>query len=204
MADDIHQLQDQLHMERAYVVGHDIGGMVAYAFFRRSPEAVLGAMILDVPLPGLAPWKEITASLFVWHINFQQGPDLPEKLVAGRQAVYFRYFLDPAYFSDADVARYAESYSAPEHLHAAFEICRAFPADEKFNAAQQSRIGVPLVLAVGSESPFLKDLPIIAEAQRAHGCTNVKTGVINGSSHYVADGRPGVVEEFIEQYASPQ
>lgn len=82
-------------------------------------------------------------------------PDLHEKLVAGRQALYFRYFLGPAYFSDADVARYAESYSAPEHLHAAFEIYRAFPADEKFNAAQQSRIGVPLVLAVGSESPFL-------------------------------------------------
>lgn len=203
MADDIHQLQEQLHLEHAYLVGHDIGGMVAYAFFRRYPEAMRGTMILDVPVPGLAPWKEITTRPFVWHINFQQVPDLPEELVAGRQAVYFRYFLDPEFFSDADVARYAESYAAPEQLHAAFEIYRAFPANEKFNAEQQSRIDVPLVLAVGSESIFVKDLPTMAEALRAHGCTSVRTGVIEGIGHYAADERPGIVEEFIERYASP-
>jgi pimeloyl-ACP methyl ester carboxylesterase len=202
VADDIHQLQEQLHLEHAYVVGHDIGGMVAYAFVRGYPDAVRGAMILDVPLPGLAPWKEITAKPFSWHIHFQQVPGLAEELVAGRQAVYFRYFLSPQYVSDADVARYAESYAAPEHLHAAFEVYRAFPADEKFNAEQQSRIDVPLVLAVGSESVFLKDLPTMAESLRAHGCTNVKTRVIEGSSHYVADERPGIVEEFVEEYAS--
>jgi pimeloyl-ACP methyl ester carboxylesterase len=202
VADDIHQLQEQLHLDHAYVVGHDIGGMVAYAFVRRYPEAGRGAMILDAPLPGLAPWNDITAKPFSWHIHFQQVPGLAEELVAGRQAVYFRYFLDPRYVSDAEVARYAESYAAPEHLHAAFEVYRAFPANEKFDAEQQSRIDVPLVLAAGSESVFLKDLPTIAKALRAHGCTNVKTGVIEGSGHYVADERPGMVEEFIEKYAS--
>jgi len=202
LADDIHQLQEQLHLEHAYVVGHDIGGMVGYAFVRRYPKAVRGAMILDVPLPGLAPWKEITAKPFIWHIHFQQVPDLPEELVAGHQAVYFRYFLDPRYVSDADVARYAKSYAAPEHLHAAFEVYRAFPANEKFNAERQSRIDVPLVLAIGSKSVFLKDLPTMAKALRAHGCTNVKTRVIEGSSHYVADERPETLGELIEEYAS--
>lgn len=202
MAEDIHQLQEHLHLEHVYVVGHDVGGMVAYAFFRRYPDATRGAMILDVPLPGIAPWREITMKPFVWHIAFQQVPDLPEELVAGRQAIYFRYFLDPGHFSDADVARYAESYSAPEHLHAAFEIYRAFPANEKFNAEQQRKIEVQLVLAVGGESPFLKDLPIMAEALRAHGCAKVRTEVIAGSNHYVADERPEIVAELIEKYAS--
>jgi alpha-beta hydrolase superfamily lysophospholipase len=35
LAEDIHQLARQLKLERVYVVGHDIGGMVAYAFARR-------------------------------------------------------------------------------------------------------------------------------------------------------------------------
>ena len=41
MAKDIHQLAEQLHLEHVYVVGHDIGGMVAYAFARliRKPAA---------------------------------------------------------------------------------------------------------------------------------------------------------------------
>jgi pimeloyl-ACP methyl ester carboxylesterase len=200
MADDIHQLQEQLHLEHVYVVGHDVGGMVAYAFFRRFPHAIRGAMILDVPLPGIAPWKEITAKPFVWHIHFQQVPGLPEELVAGRQAAYFRYFLDPEFFSDADVARYAASYAAPERLHAAFEIYRAFPANEKFNGEQQSTIEAPLVIVMGSESPFLRDLPTMVEALRTHGCNNVLTGVIEGSSHYVADERPETVVDIIEKY----
>src|SRR5690349_6714867 len=70
--------------------------------------------------------------------NFHQVPVLAEELVAGRQVAYFRYFLDPQYVSDTEVARYAESYAGPEHLHAAFEIYRALPANEKFNAEQQS------------------------------------------------------------------
>ena len=165
LADDIHQ--EQLHLEHAYVVGHDIGGVVAHALVRRYPNAVRGAMILDVPLPGLAPWKEMTAKPFSWHIHFQQVPGLAEELAAGRPAVYFRYFLNPQYVSDADVARYAESYAAPEHLHAAFEVYRAFPASEKFNAKQQNRIDVPLVLVIGSESLLSKDLPTMAESLRA-------------------------------------
>ena len=204
MADDIHQLQEQLHLEHIYVVGHDIGGMVAYAFVRRYPEATRGAMLLEAPLPGIAPWNEIVGKAFAWHIHFQQVPDLPEELIAGRQAFYFRYFLDPQYFSDADVARYAASYAAPEHLHAAFQVYREFGANEQFNEELKGKFDVPLVLAVGGESPFLNDLPTMVAALRAHGCTRVTTGVIEGSNHYVADEQPALVEEFIEKYASLQ
>lgn len=89
-------------------------------------------------------------------------------------------------------------------MHAAFQVYRGFPANEKFNAEHQSRLDVPLVLAVGGESPFLNDLSTMAEALRAHGCTNVTTGVIEKSSHYVVDEQPAILEEFIEKYASRQ
>jgi pimeloyl-ACP methyl ester carboxylesterase len=32
LAKDIHQLAQQLKLERAYLVGHDLGGIVAYAY----------------------------------------------------------------------------------------------------------------------------------------------------------------------------
>lgn len=203
MAADIRQLQEQLHLRHVYLVGHDVGAMVAYAFVRRYPQALRGAMILDAPLPGLPPWKEFIAQPFVWHIHFQQVPGLPEELVTGRQTAYFRYFLDPVHFSDAAVARYAESYATPEQLHAAFEIYRAFPADAKFNASRHDRIDVPLVLVAGSESPVAKNLPAIAKALRAHGCTNVRLGVVQGSSHFIADEQPSILSAYIEKYASP-
>jgi predicted alpha/beta-fold hydrolase len=46
MAEDIHQLAAALKLEGVYIVGHDIGGMVAYAFVRRYPQDTRGAMIL--------------------------------------------------------------------------------------------------------------------------------------------------------------
>jgi pimeloyl-ACP methyl ester carboxylesterase len=202
MAEDVHQLAEHLHLGHVYVVGHDIGGMVAYAFARRYPETSRGVMMLDVPLPGLGPWNSVKADPIAWHINFQQTPDLPEQMIAGREAIYFRHFLDRDTFSDADVAHYARAYAAPGHLRAMLEIYRAFPANEKFNASQQSAIGVPLVLAPGENSPFEKLMQSLAEALRAHGCTNVKIEVIKNSVHYVADEQPDAVVELIERYAS--
>jgi pimeloyl-ACP methyl ester carboxylesterase len=158
-------------------------------------------MVLDVPLPGLGPWDAVKASPLTWHINFQQTPDLPEQLLPGREFIYFRHFLDRSTFSDADVTRYAKAYAAPGHLHALLEIYRAFPADEKFNAAQQSAISVPLVLAPGENSPFEKLMSSLAAALRAHGCASVKVEVIKNSVHYVADEQPNAVAELIARYA---
>jgi pimeloyl-ACP methyl ester carboxylesterase len=202
MAEDVYQLVEHLHLEHVYVVGHDVGGMVAYAFVRRYPETSRGVILLDAPVPGLGPWDAVKANPIIWHIHFQQTPDLPEQLIAGREAVYFRHFLESDTFSDADVARYARAYAAPEHLRAILEIYRAFPANEKFNAAQRSAISVPLVLAPGENSPFEKLMPGFAEALRDHGCANVKIEIIKNSVHYVADEQPEAVSQLIERYAS--
>jgi pimeloyl-ACP methyl ester carboxylesterase len=202
MAEDVHQLAEHLHLEHVYVVGQDIGGMVAYAFVRRYPETCRGVMLLDAPVPGLGPWDAVKANPIIWHIHFQQTPDLPEQLIAGREAIYLRHFLDSDTFSDADVARYARAYAAPEHLRALLEIYRAFPVNEKFNAAQRSPISLPLVLAPAENSPFEKLMPGFAEALRDHGCANVKIEVVKNSVHYVADEQPEAVAQLIERYAS--
>jgi pimeloyl-ACP methyl ester carboxylesterase len=88
MAEDVHQLAERLHLEHVYVVGHDIGGIVAYAFARCYPETSRGVMMLDTPLPGLGPWDAVKASPITWHVNFQQTPGLPAQLLAGREAIF--------------------------------------------------------------------------------------------------------------------
>ena len=201
MAEDIHHLAEQLHLDRMYVVGHDIGGMVAYALVRRYPETCHGAMLIDVPVPGIGPWAAIKADPIAWHMNFHQTPDLPEQLLAGREAIYLHHFLDRDTFSNEDVARYVRAYAAPGHLHAMLEIYRAFPTNEKFNRAQRSAIGVPIVLAPGEKSPFAKLMPSVASALRAHGCTNVTVEVVKNSAHYVADEQPETLTELIVRYA---
>ncbi len=64
LAEDVHQLIVNLGLEQVYVFGHDIGGLVAYAFARPHPESARGVMILDVAFPGLDPWQDILGGQF--------------------------------------------------------------------------------------------------------------------------------------------
>jgi pimeloyl-ACP methyl ester carboxylesterase len=206
LAEDIRQLAQHLNLERVYLVGHDLGGIVAYAFARLYPEETRGLMVLDVPLPGIEPWEEVRADPLLWHINFHQTPDLTEQLIAGRQAVYFRHFwslgtVNGDAISDDDAAHYAGAYAARDQLRAGFEMYRALPANAKFNATQRSAIDLPLVLAGGDHS-FGPLLPDIAEALQTHGWANVTVELIENSGHYVADEQPEAVAALIERYAS--
>jgi len=88
MASDIAELVHQLGYERINLVGHDIGMMVAYAYAAAHPRDVRRLVVMDAPLPGIPPFDQITHSPGAWHIPFQQAPDLPEALVAGRERLY--------------------------------------------------------------------------------------------------------------------
>ncbi len=199
LAEDIHQLIIKLGLEHVYLFGHDIGGMVAYAFARRYPRSARGVMIFDVAFPGLDPWQDILCHPAFWHIRFHQT-GLPEKLVSGRQAEYFRYFLRQ--FSNADVNHYAHSYRDPDHLRVAFETYRAFPADAAFFAAQRGDTDLPIVIGSGEHDAFTEFLPRIAAAMRLHGCLNLKIETIKGAAHYVAEEKPDALAELIEHYGA--
>lgn len=202
MAEDIHQLVSALKLEHVYIVGHDIGGHVGYAFVRRYPELTRGAMILDTPIPGIEGWDEIQGHPSMWHMHFMQVPGLAEKLVDGRQADYLGYFFNFGKFTPSEVTHYLEAYGTPAQLHAVFEIYRAFPENARFNQAQRGLNNVPLFLGAGDGSPFARLVPKIAQGLRANGCTHVETGLVPGSVHYLVEDQPETVANLIERYAS--
>jgi pimeloyl-ACP methyl ester carboxylesterase len=200
LAEDLHQLLGQLGLSRVYVFGHDIGGMVAYSFARLYPQEARGVMILNSAFPGLDPWATLSSDPIMWHIQFHQT-SLAESLVAGRQAVYFRYFLRGDTFRDADVERYSWAYRDGEHLRAAFKLYRAFKEDAKNNAQWKDTVSLPIVIGSGEYDIFAKFLPEIAKGMAQHGCTNVKMELIPRAAHYVAEEQPEVVTALITRYA---
>ena len=202
MAEDVRQLAETLKLEHAYLVGHDMGGIVAYAYLRRYPQTLRGAMLLDVPIPGIAGWDEAVSASGAWHIGFMQVPGLAEKLVPGHQADYLGYFYDFGKFTPAERAYHLRSYASPAQLHAAFEMYRALPADAKFNAAQTAPDDLPLVIAAGEKSPFVSLVPKFVEGLRAHGLYRVETATIPGAVHYVVADQPEAVLALIERHAA--
>src|SRR5215813_14200002 len=56
---DVAAVLDDLKIDRATLVTHDIGDMVGYAFAALYPERVTRFALIDAPIPGIGPWEEI-------------------------------------------------------------------------------------------------------------------------------------------------
>ena len=89
-AGDVAGVLDELKIDQADLVTHDIGNMVGYAFAAQHPERVTRFVLIDAPLPGIGPWEEILKNPLLWHFRFG-GPDM-ERLVAGRERIYLDRF----------------------------------------------------------------------------------------------------------------
>jgi len=202
MAADVQQLAKALKLDRPYVVGHDIGGMVAHAYARTFPKDLRGAMILDVPVPGLDGWDAALGNPSTWHVGFLQAPDLPETLVAGgRQDVFLSYFLRMGRHSAEQMDEALKAYATAAQFHAACEMFRAFPANAAFGQAKAGLNDVPIVYGVGDGSPFVALQDRIVEALRSSGFAHVTPATVANAVHYLVADNPEGVAALIEANA---
>src|SRR6202166_1856034 len=188
-AKDIRAVATSLGYDKTYVVAHDIGNMVAYAYAATYPDKVEPLVVMDAPIPGIDPWSEILRSPGVWHFNFH-GPDA-ERLVAGRERIYFDriwndFTGDPGQPDEATRNFLAATYAQPGGMRAGFAQFAAFSQDAKDNQVfEQAKLPMP-VLAVGGEKSFG---PLQAVIMR-HVATDVREAVVKGSGHWLMEERP--------------
>ena len=113
----VHDLAKSLGVQKAEVVGHDIGLMVAYAYAAQFPAEVTKLVLMDAFLPGVPGWEAVYNNPGIWHFRFN-GPT-PEALVKGRERIYFDYFwndfaADKTHsIPEADREAYTAAYARP-------------------------------------------------------------------------------------------
>ena len=201
-AQDIRTVLTALGQDRADVVGHDIGTMVAYAYAATYPDKVTKLVVMDAPVPGIAPWNQIVLSPKLWHFNFS-GPDA-ERLVAGRERIYLDRFWndfagEPGKIDEATRSYYAAQYAQPGAMRAAFAQFTAIGAQDVGDNALLNRTKLPMpVLAIGGEKSFGATM---AEVMR-NAATNVTGAVVPGAGHWLMEESPDptvrLVSGFLE------
>lgn len=72
--------------ESALVVGHDMGGKVAYILGLSFPERVTKLVLVDCMPPGTE--KMDPAKRGMWHYGFHMAEEFPEMLTKGREREY--------------------------------------------------------------------------------------------------------------------
>src|SRR6202011_5549184 len=161
-ASRIHDLVRSLGIEKARVVGHDIGLMVAYAYAALFPTEVEKLVVMDAFLPGVEGWEPIYNNPSIWHFRFN-GPK-PEALVAGREHIYFSFFWDDLAadknrsLPQADRQAYIDAYSRPGRMRAAWQYFVSWPQTAKdFEEWSRTKLTMP-VLSIGGEKSLGKEL----------------------------------------------
>jgi pimeloyl-ACP methyl ester carboxylesterase len=205
LAKYVRALLRRLDLHQTTLVGHDIGGQIAYAFLRAYPTELHRVVLMNIAIPGVEPWSEIERNPYIWHFRFHAVPGLPERLVAGREAPYFDYFFDRISAKPGAIARtarktYVQAYARRAALHAGFEWYRAFPQDRKDNlAAEKTTVNTPVLYLRGEKDSGL-DLDRYVNGLRDAGLRDVKGGVVAKSGHFVADEQPNQLLNVLRQF----
>ncbi len=198
MAQDIHALATSLGYQRASIVGHDIGLMVAYAYAAQYPTEVDRIALMDAFLPGVGEWKNVWLLRDLWHFHFYG--ETPLKLVDGRERIYLEHFwndfaADPKHsVPEADRQFYAAAYAQPGGMRAGFEVFRAFEQDAKdFAQFAQTKLTMPMLVLTGEKASgeFLIEQARLVD-------TNVQGVVIKGSGHWLMEeARSQVIPQLV-------
>jgi pimeloyl-ACP methyl ester carboxylesterase len=159
---DVTGLIEHAGEQQAVVVGHDWGGVIAWALAMHHPECVRRLVVLNAPHPA-AFARELggpTQWLRSWYILFFQLPLLPEwALRAGTYALLERTLRrQPVHrgaFTDEDIRRYKEALDRPGALTAALNYYRAALRSLGVGRSDLRPIQAPTLLLWGVHDPYL-------------------------------------------------
>jgi pimeloyl-ACP methyl ester carboxylesterase len=186
----MHALARSLGVEKARVVGHDIGLMVAYAYAAQFPAEVEKLVVMDAFLPGVGQWGAVYNNPGFWHFRFN-GPT-PEELVRGRERLYFEYYWNDfaadktRSIPEADRKAYAAAYARPGRMRAAWAYFVSFTqAAEDFAQFARTPLTMP-VLAIGGE----RSLGEFLGQQMKLVAPDVTVVVLKDTGHWVMEERP--------------
>jgi pimeloyl-ACP methyl ester carboxylesterase len=196
----IHALMRQLGVERAVVVGHDIGLMVAYAYAAQFQSEVDKLVLMDAFLPGVEGWEAIYNHPAIWHFRFNGAT--PEALVKGRERTYFEHFWNEfaadrtRSIPEADRRAYATAYARPGRMRAGWAYFVSFQqAATDFAQLSRTKLMMP-VLTIGGD----KANGAALAAQAKIVATNAMSVVLVNTGHWVMEESPRETTEALTEF----
>jgi pimeloyl-ACP methyl ester carboxylesterase len=208
LANDLAGLMDALGHQRFAVVGVDTGMLIGYALAADHPDRVVRLAVGEAPLPGITPPNPLILPDQVvdrlWHIPFNQLKETNEKLVRGREDIFFgAEFSASAGTSklpDSAVRYYVDGLaSSPEALHGSFQLYRAFGATAAQNQERKTRrLPMPVLAMGGAESSGA----MVADTMKLTA-DDVQTLVIPGIGHWLAEQAPDELVAALTEFLAP-
>src|SRR5712691_7635141 len=196
----IHALARSLGVQKAEVVGHDIGLIVAYAYAAQFPAEVEKLVVMDAFLSVVGEWESIYNNPGFWHFRFN-GPT-PEALVQGRERIYFEHFWNDfaadktRSIPEADRQDYAAAYARPGRMRAGWAYFVSFQqAARDFAQFSRTKLTMP-VLTIGGDKAngdaLAQQVKLVA--------TDASSVVLANTGHWVMEESPRETTDALTRF----
>ena len=208
--EDVAGLVRAFREERAVIVGHDMGGTVAWWFAANFPHMTERLVVLNCPHPAAfqKSLKENRRQLLrSWYMFYFQIPWLPELSIR----LFRRRFLEMMFrntamrkesFPDEELRVYAEAMEIPGSVRAAVNYYRAggrhVLRTGPLNPTLPRAISSPTLLIWGEEDAFLGKELTYGMDEYMSGRFEIK--YIPGQGHWVNQEKPELVNRYLLEF----
>jgi len=199
LVEDVAGLVRELGGGRGMVVGHDWGGVIAWAFASLHPELTEKLVILNAPHPSLMAGRlSPEQSRRSWYISFFRKEKAPEEFLMADNCAVLKEVLrgtavKPA-FTEEDLERFVEAWSKPGALRAGINYYRANGPDSPLR--QLPKVKAPTLVIWGKEDAFLT-----VEVSRAEGFVEGPyRAVYLNCGHWVQNEEPELVNRLMLEF----
>lgn len=204
-AADMAGLLDAFGVERAHVVGHDMGAPVALVFAARYAERTLSVAYIDEPLLGFDTERYTAFTDWnhggYWQFGLHNTPGMPELLYPGREGAILKLLFSHMVMvqdamTDADVAEHAYGMMQPGGLAGMTGWYRAALETGKQirDLAERGIVRAPTIAIRGEGG-------VAGVADEIRQAVPDATGVtIAGSGHLVPEEKPDELERVLREH----
>lgn len=211
MARDLRELLRELGIGKIALVGHDRGARVATRFAKDYPDLVDRLVVMDnVPTRIVAREFNAEVARSYWFFIFNQVPDLPEALIAGREDIWLRHLFsdwcyNPLAIDGAAFRTYVDAYHRPGALRGAMSDYRANAED-----VAQDKVDADVKIACPTLSLWGADFHAVGKmfdmaAVWAEMAGDLRTLAIPECGHLPQEEQPEIVNaallDFLQGWA---
>jgi pimeloyl-ACP methyl ester carboxylesterase len=202
---DLLGLLDHFGIERAGIVGHDVGGALAWSAGSFAPQRFTRAVILSAPHPlhlrraGIDDPSQLRRAFYAWLLN---AGEAGEALLA---ADGFRRLTDWAFggssVPESLLEEYRELWLQPGRFHAMGGWYRANYRPDLFNPDLPLRlppVRVPVRYLQGEEDPAF--VPGAARGSGEHVAAEYDEQVLAGIGHWLPHDVPALVAGVVDDW----
>jgi pimeloyl-ACP methyl ester carboxylesterase len=202
LAADVAALIESCGREKAVLVGHDWGGIVAYYTAMLHPERVDRLVVINAPHPARYDAlvrrrpSQIARSWYAFCFLVPVLPEIVARIAASRWlGRWMQTDARPGSYTDEDIRRYEAAWSRPGALRAGINYYRAlFLRKRAAERALRRRIDVPTLILWGDRDRYL--IPENAEPDPAW-LPQAELVRFPQASHWLQHEEPARVNELI-------